>query len=377
MKKALIVASVGGFIGFEKDNIKRLENLGFEVDIACAQKGWEKYLVGFSNRIIDIPFSRRPLSNSNIIAYKKIMKLIEKEDYRVIHCHTPIAGVITRFAARNKRKGNCKVLYTAHGFHFYKGAPLKNWLLYYPIEWICAHWTDVLITINKEDYARAKKHMHAGQVEYIPGVGVDLKKFSAHLFSLDDRLAKRRELGIPEGSFVLLSVGELNANKNHEVVIRAIARRNNKSIQYVIAGEGERRDYLLKIAEELGVSGQVHLLGFRNDMADLYHAADVCVFPSIREGLGIAAIEGMASGLPLICADNRGTREYALNGENAIVCRCESIDDFENAIIKMYEDNDFRHKCSIRNISVVKEFSVEKTLEIMMEIYQNIDTKGF
>ena len=184
--------------------------------------------------------------------------MCKKNGYTLMHCHSPIGSVVARIAACNARKKGMKVIYTAHGFHFYKGAPKKNWLVFYPIEKMCSKLTDVLITINQEDYIFAKKHMKAKKIEYIPGVGIDIKKFNNGEF---DRAAKRKELGLDADDIMLLSVGELNQNKNHEVIIKAIGALENQNIHYFIAGKGDKEELLKKLAEQKNV--KLHLLGRR------------------------------------------------------------------------------------------------------------------
>ena len=223
-----------------------------------------------------------------------------------MHCHTPIAAACTRIACRHIRKKGSKVYYTAHGFHFYKGAPLKNWILYYPMEWLCAHWTDVLVTINREDFVLAKKRMKAKCIEYVPGIGIDIEKFTKVKV---DRTEKRREIGISDDAVLLLSVGELNKNKNHEVVIRALAKIGDYNIHYAIAGTGKLEEYLYKLALELGIEDQIHLLGFRDDLEEVYKIVDLYIHPSYREGLPVALMEAIASKVPVIASNIRGCKD--------------------------------------------------------------------
>ena len=315
-------------------------------------------------KVFNISCTRAPLSLKSFAAIKEIQEIVKQGHYDIVHCHTPIAGVCTRLACKSFRKNGLKVIYTAHGFHFYKGAPIKNWLVYYPIEKYCSRFTDVLITINREDYALAKKKMKAQKTEYVPGVGIDVDKFKN---TVVDRTAKRKELGIPENAFLLLSVGELNANKNHQIVIRALAQLNDSNIHYMIAGKGDLHDELICLANRLGVAKQVHLLGYRKDVAELYKTADVDVFPSIREGLGLAAIEGMAAGLPLVCSDNRGTKEYAINGKGALVCN--SINDFASAIDRLHTDPRLRDELGQAGVAEIEMFSEKRVNKTMLQIY--------
>ena len=293
MKKVLFVATVvkTHIMEFHVPYLKMFKEMGWETAVA-ARNDYENPTdckIPFCDHYYNIPFERDPLKTGNVRAYKDLKKIIDSGHYDIIHCHTPVGAALTRLAAIGARKHGTKVFYTAHGFHFYNGAPLVNWLIYFPVEWLCSFWTDTLITINKEDYERAKRCLHAKRVEYVPGVGIDVKRFAETKI---DRAAKRRELGVPEDAVMLLSVGELNENKNHSVVIHALSKLNNSSIHYAIAGRGPLNMYLKTLSDKLGVEKQVHFLGYRNDVPELYKAADICMFPSIREGQGIAAIEG-------------------------------------------------------------------------------------
>lgn len=302
--KILYVTTIGSTMAFFKAIIRELIEEGNTVDIATNNHTSEVPEV-FSElgcRIFDISTSRSPFSCGNLRAIGQIRKLAA--DYDIVHCHTPLAAAATRLACRRLRKEGLKVVYTAHGFHFYKGAPLKNWLFYYPIERLCSGWTDVLITINKEDYKLARKKMKPRKIEYVPGVGIDIKKFSD---AVTDKEKKREELGVPKDAEMILSVGELNRNKNHRIVIKALGKINDNNIHYVIAGNGNQKEKLLKLAAECGVN--LHLLGFRDDVAQLYKACDLFVLPSVREGLNVSAMEAMAAGCPVIASDIRGNND--------------------------------------------------------------------
>lgn len=361
MKKALVVASVGGFIEFEKNNIKRLESLGYEVHVACSTYGWEKHLVNINQEIIDIPFNRRPLSKENIKAYKKIRELIRKGGYQLIHCHTPVAGVITRLAAKRNRK-NSKVVYTAHGFHFFQGSSILNWLIYFPVEWYCSWFTDVLITINTEDYKLAKKKFHAKDICYVPGIGIDIEEIRNRE---TDRGAVRRSLGLENGQKFVLSVGELNENKNHEIVIKAIAKIGDKNLQYFIAGEGNLRKELIELAEILDVKEQIHLLGYRNDIIDLNKSADLFCLPSHREGLSVALMEAIACGIPIICSDIRGNRDLAEGNGNITLFNESDVDDCVRAIQKA---SDYKKIMG----AAIQKFSIVSVGQKMDNIYKKL-----
>ena len=312
--KALVVASVASMIQqFNMHNIQLLLDQGYIVEVVCnckegntisdeKVKEMVRELAEKGVSVTHVPIPRKIYDIKGIFkSIKQIRKMCKKEKYTLMHCQSPIGSVVARAAALKARKNGMKVIYTAHGFHFYKGAPKKNWIIFYPIEKVFSYVTDVLITINKEDYRFAKRNMNARKIVYIPGVGVDIEKFRNVSC---DRVSKRKELGLKENDFFILSVGELNQNKNHEVIIKAIALLKNPKIHYYIAGIGNKEEYLKKLANELNV--HLHLLGYREDIPELLMSADLFAFPSYREGLSVALMEAMAAGLPSVVSNSLG-----------------------------------------------------------------------
>lgn len=381
---ALMIAHVASMIDhFNMPNIKLLIELGYSVHVACNFKSGSSCddaeieslkakLDSLGVTYTHIDFERSPFSFKNLTAYKQLKNVFNENHYDLVHCHTPMGGVLGRLAAKKYRKSGTKVIYTAHGFHFFKGAPLKNWLLYYPVEWFCAFWTDELITINKEDYARAQRHMHAKHVTYIPGVGVDLKKFSPKLPDEKAKKNKLRELVIDDDKFILLSVGELQSRKNHIVVINALCELKNPDIVYLIAGVGELHDQYQEVIDKNGMTDNIKLLGYRTDIPELCEIADCFVHPSVREGLGIAPLEAMACGLPLISADINGIKDYTEDGVTGCCVNPRSVEEMKSAILRMYEDKAFRDECRKNNLEIVKTFSIENSMQIMKKIYSSL-----
>lgn len=308
--KILYVTTVGITMGFFKSFIKGLLDEGHTVDIATNEttSPVAECYREWGCRVFPISTSRSPLKWGNVKAIGEIRRLVLAEGYDIVHCHTPIAAVCTRLACKKARKKGTRVIYTAHGFHFYKGAPRKNWMIYYTAEKLCARHTDVLITINEEDYALAQRKLKAKRVECVPGVGVDLSRFGEKSGA---REAKRAEIGAGD-RILLLSVGELNENKNHETVLRALPALPDAV--YAVAGVGNKREELLALAESLGVRDRFHLLGYRSDVKELLEAADVFVFPSFREGLSVSVMEAMASGLPVVASRIRGNTDLVADG---------------------------------------------------------------
>lgn len=379
-KKALVVTTVASTIDqFCMSDISIL-NKSYSVQVAAnftignntsneRIKEFKKELKEKNIIVNEINFNRNPLCKDNFLAYREIKKLINNNSFDLIHCHTPVAAMLVRLAAKKVRKNETKIIYTAHGFHFFKGAPLKNWMLFYPIERWLARYTDILITINKEDYNRAKKSFKAGRVEYVPGVGVDTKKFSEVVV---DKLTKRKELGVPDNAFLVISVGELNKNKNHETVIKAIAKLNNTNVYYVICGQGVLEEQLKELIEGLGLDKQVKLLGYRRDIAEISKVADVFAFPSFREGLSVALMESMALGLPVVGSRIRGNVDLIEDGKGGYLVKPNDVDGYVNSLDKLIQNGNLIEGMSAYNKKTIKNFDINNVKRDMKNIYLGV-----
>ncbi|MBR0172019.1 MAG: glycosyltransferase [Lachnospiraceae bacterium] len=319
-KKALLIASMASNLdNFNRNNIDLLVAQGYDVTLASNFRSAEDTnsadrINAFAAemrargiRVVQIDFYRRVSRlRGQIRSFQQVRDLIRDGGFHLIHCHSPICAAMTRICAKDERRaGRTKVIYTAHGFHFYRGASPASWMLYYPVEKALSRETDVLITINLEDYRFAKRRLHAKKTSYIPGVGVDTERFAPGR----DTTGLRAELGIPEDALLCLSVGELNRNKNHETVLRALTVPDMPAVYYVIVGEGARKKALEKMAASFGIGERVRFTGYRPDVIRFYRAADVFVFPSFREGLPVALMEAMSCGLPVICSAIRGNTD--------------------------------------------------------------------
>ncbi len=378
MKNALIVASTAGFLPQFLDNdVKVLMERGYTVH----------YASDFFNPVYK--FDREDLESRGIVMHPitlhkkpwhliknfkgltQLSKIIKDEDIKVVHCHNPVGGMLGRMAGVWSGKKPF-MLYTAHGFHFFDGAPKSYWLMFYPAEKYLAKMTDVIITINKEDFFRAKnfKMRDGGKVELLHGVGLDTERFHP---MPEIRYEVRSELGIPEDAFHIVTAAELNGNKNQETVIKAIAQLNDSNIYYSICGRGPGKENLEQLIAELGLKERVKLLGYREDMERVLQSADVFAFPSIREGFGMAAVEALGCGIPVIAADNRGTREYMHDGDNGIVCAHDNVDAFAAAIINLKVDENLRKEYSRKAYKLSKIFWKESAKKTMDEIYDRVD----
>lgn len=370
----LMLASVASMIDlFNADNMNILEKLGCRIDVAAnfskgsitSQERVAAYRRELEVRGINVyntPIPRSIFKIGDIInSYKQIRKLTKEKHYRIVHCHSPIGGVVARFACRKARKTGTKVIYTAHGFHFFKGASLINWLIFYPIERLCSHFTDVLITINQEDYSRAKT-WHTCDVKYVPGME-EFRKESV------DRVALRNELGIKESDFVFLSVGQLSVRKNHEVVIRALAKINNPKVKYLLVGFGELEDKLKLLAKDLNIADRVIFSGYRGDVRKILHVVDAFAFPSLQEGLPVSLMEAMSVGLPIVCSAVRGNEDLVENGKGGYVYGCHDVDGFAEGMSEIIAGKGY--EMGRHNISVMKNFDINTVNKIMAELYKD------
>lgn len=361
--KILYVTTILGTMSFFVDEIKHLLEQGYNIEVAANTSVNARFCADeLGICVYHIPFSRSPFSLDNIKAYYQLYKLVREKHYDIVHCHTPNAAAITRVACKSIRKNGTKVIYTAHGFHFFSGAPIKNWIFFYPVEWLCAFWTDRLITINNEDYTFALKKIKACKVEYVPGIGIDLSKFN----NLNiDIVTKRKELNLPKDAILLLSVGELNYNKNHETVIRAI---KGMKVYYLIAGKGDYNRKLIQVANEVGVKDRIKLLGFRKDIIDLLHITDIFVFPSFREGLSVSLMEAMGCGKPAVVSKIRGNIDL-IDENGGALFNPHSVEECRAAINKVIESD--RLSMGIYNQEKVKEFDINKVINRIDEIYES------
>lgn len=329
--KVLFCATVDyHFKAFHLPILKWFKEKGWEVHIAASGEMDLPYV----DQKYNIPIQRSPFQTKNIAAFQELKNVINKNDYNIIHCHTPMGGVLTRLAAKQARKRGTKVFYTAHGFHFCKGSPVMNWLLYYPIERELARHTDCLITINEEDYNLAISHrFRASEIEHVHGVGVDTSLFKP--IDKEDRCKRRERFGYKEDDFLMFYAAEFNKNKNQQFLIKALAKIKDSipNARLLLAGEGLLQDSCKKLTSELGVKHMVDFLGYRNDIVNILPMCDIAVASSLREGLPVNIMEAMACGLPVVATENRGHNELVVNQYNGWTISPENTNDMAGKIV--------------------------------------------
>ena len=375
-KKVLFVATVvkTHMMQFHIPYLKMFQEMGWETAVASRNdyENPEDCRIPYCDTYYDIPFERLPWKPRNIQAYRMLKKIIDEGNYDIIHCHTPVGALIARLAALAARKKGTKVIYTAHGFHFFTGAPLQNWLMFYPVEWLLAPVTDVLITINKEDYARAQKKLHVKRIEYVPGVGIHTAKFRDLTI---DREEKRRSLGYGDEDFLVLTVAEMTANKNHITVLKALALLKERgelgNIHYLICGRGEMWASLEQSAKELGISDHVNFLGYRTDAPELYKACDLFAFVTFREGLSVALMEAMSSGIPIVCAKIRGNTDLIEDRVSGIFSE-NSPEAVAEHILTLYRDPEYRKSLGQAASERVLMCDDKNVLQQVKDIYLSV-----
>lgn len=378
MKKALIYTSVASMVEqFMQDNIRLLQNMGYQVEVACNfEEGNtiddEKILnfkeslteKGVTYHQLPIPRDLKSLGKMKA-AYNLSKRLFQETHYDLIHFHSPIGAAIGRFAARQTRKKGTKIIYTAHGFHFFSGAPIFNWALFYPLEYLMSMYTDTLITINKEDYQRAQ-NLLTKDVRYTPGVGIDTEKLGHS--DLIDASSKRQDLGVLDSEVLLLSVGELNPNKNHKELIQQLPKIA-APFKYIICGQGHLEDELKALCTELNIADKVTFLGYRTDVPEIMQVSDVFLFPSKREGLSVALMEAMATGLPCLVSDIRGNTDLIDQNKGGFIFKHGDDQSLVESMQKLASDNLLRKRMSQYNLKKIKTFDKEAVNGLMKEIY--------
>ena len=339
--KVLLTATVQSHIcQFHKPLVEVLHAHGCEVHVAAQNNLAEKngLKLDFVEKVFDVPFERSPKSSDNLKAKKMLQQIIDEEHYDIIHCNTPMGGVVTRLAAKRARKNGTKVFYTAHGFHFYKGASLKNWMVYYPIEKYFSRMCDKLICINQEDYEIAKSHHFHCPVYRIHGVGVDEKRF----YPVDDaeKCLLRKEMGYGEDQKLILCVGELLPNKNQKMAIQAMQKivKEYPDAQLLIAGNGPEQQNLENEIKTCGLEKNVKMLGYCTHLQDYQHIIDVLVSCSYREGLPLNIVESMLSANPVVATVNRGHKELIKDGENGFLVEPDDVDTMADRVLTLLAD---------------------------------------
>lgn len=375
MKLLFISNIIGKKVGsFSMSSIRAAKELGIEFHMAANFKNstisqMKKDEKDYGIYLHQIDFERFPFNPRNITAYHQVVELIKKEGIDVIHCNTPIGGVVGRLAGDSCDVS--RIIYQAHGFHFYKGAPIINQILYKNAERIMAHKTDAIITMNGEDFEAAKKFKlrTGGRVFKVHGVGINLSEYS-HIAI--DKNKKRLENGLKDTDIVVISAGDIIPRKNYGVSIEAVAKTNNCSIHYLICGAGLEKVSLMRMARNLGIEKQIHFLGFRTDVKELLAISDIYLSTSLQEGLPRALMEAMAMGLPVIVSEIRGNVDLIQDGKGGLLCNANDVEGFAKALNRLSKDKRERRRMGNNNLSVIKEYDINNVTKEIKDIYTEV-----
>ena len=383
-KKVLMLAAKANMIQqFNHRNIKILQDLGYEVHVATnmvdfgsmsaeENERFKQWMIDNDVIAHQIDFERRMGSlKGNIRSIKQLRKLFQEIDFTFVHVHSPLGSVLGRLVAKRFK---VPAIYTAHGFHFFKGGPKSGWLVFYPLEWVFSFITDTLITINDEDYAVAKKHMHAKNIVKTNGIGVDVEQ--AWRVTDEEKLMARRnvrkELDIPENAFVISSVGELSNRKNHKIVLEALkimCAKQRENIYYIIAGTGDNGKMLNDLAASFNFKNHFKLLGYRSDIRDINFASNIVIFPSFQEGLGVSGLETVINGSYLIGSDVRGIKDYVLDESFGDTFNPRNAKQLEKLIKNKVNTSNLNSELNKRQLL---QFDVKIIDNVMKNIYQNM-----
>lgn len=370
-KKILLVATVQSHIAqFHRPLAEVLHAHGYEVHAAARNNLAEKngLQLDFVDKVFDVRFSRSPKSKDNITAYNQLKAIVDSGNYEVVHCNTPMGGMIARLATRAARKKGTKLFYTAHGFHFYGGAPKKNWMIFYPIEKFFSKMTDILITITHEDYKVASEAFHC-KVAYIHGVGVSGERYKP--VTIEEKLALRGKMGYSKNAKILLCIGELNDNKNQSMAIRMMHKVVAKYPEAILllAGNGPKQKFLEQLIEQEGLERNVKMIGYVTNLQEYQHIIDVQVSCSLREGLPLNIVESMLSGNPVVASLNRGHRELIQDGINGFIVDPNDYDAMGNRVLNLLDNDDLRKQIIQNAIIFAQDFTFTSVKKELEEIY--------
>ncbi|QDQ01315.1 glycosyltransferase family 4 protein [Lysinibacillus fusiformis] len=367
--KVLFVASVySHLMAFHVPYMKYFQSQGYEVWVAGTGAADRERLEELQVKCVDIPFSRSPLNIQNLNAFKALKALFKTEKFELVHVHTPVAALLTRRAFKSSGYG--EIIYTTHGFHFFKGAPRQNWFVYYTAEKLAAKWTDHLITINEEDYKNAHKLLSAEKISYVHGVGVEI---TSEILTEDEKDNLKKQLGLSSKSVVISCIAELNANKNHQFILRnwQLLKRDCPQLELLIIGTGESENDLKDYVSKEQLSG-VHFLGFRKDVPNLLQISDIVTLLSHREGLPKSIMEAMVARVPCVVTNTRGLRDLIKSNENGYVVNHEDDHALIAAFTELCQSEALRDEMGKCAKQMVKPFLLDNVLQEYIPIYKKM-----
>jgi len=366
-KKVLLVANVGKehVIKFHIPTITMLKSLGYEVDVAC---GGDEEIPECDHQY-KLSYSRATFNPNTLKGFLETKRIAEKGNYDMIYCHTAVGGTAGRIAGLKLRRNGTKVVYCGHGYEFYKGCRLINWLTFYPNEWLWGKFTDAILCINQEDYDITKKSLRPKRTYLINGIGFNEKRFDVEDKN-SVRNKYRMEFSIPDNATVLIYLAELTDNKNQKLLLdmqKEILKTRN-DVYLVLAGFDHLGGAYEKYASELGISSNVRFLGWREDVGSLYAMSDICVASSIMEGLGLNIVEAMYCGLPVVASQNRGHATIIRDGENGFLIPLGDSKRFADRVLQLITDKDLKERFVKEGYDTQEKYQSENVLQQLKNI---------
>jgi len=376
--RILFVTTVAGTLrAFLIPHMQMLQERGWHVEAAArfgnSSKGEQLIKAGFTAH--RIPFHRHVLAGGNLLAIWRLWRLIQTGRYDIVHVHTPVAAMVGRLAARLTRPRPA-VLYTAHGFHFHRGAPWYHWLFLYPAEWLAGRWTDGLIVMNEEDVHNGRRlgFVQEENLFFVHGVGVDIDWYGGA--AIDGRKV-RSELGLSPDDVLITCIAEFTRGKNHKLLLDTWQRvtGSQANAHLLLVGGGP---YLREVKRRLDSweSPRVHLAGHRADIPSVLRATDVLVLSSRREGLPRCIMEAMAAGRPVVATSARGSRDLIEHGVNGLLVEREDVAGLAEALVTLIQDPGLRFDMGKRGREKIKEYALDRVLDEMWLIYDRFRQLG-
>ena len=368
-KKILFTANLESFFTkFLIPQLKYFKEQGYEVHVAAKS---ENLNIPYCDKIFNVNFARSLNLKQNIESYKQMKKIFKTEHYDIVSCHTPFGGAITRLAFKNCKVKDTKMVYMAHGFHFYKGAPKLNWLLFYPAEKYLAKYTDTLITINLDDYEIAKKKFKT-DVRYVKGIGLDVSKFD---FEMDEerKLDYRKKLGLEKEDFVMIYPAELLPRKRQVWLINSVSSllKENKNFHILLPGKDSMNGECQKLVSDLKLNKQISFLGFRKDVPELITISDLAISTSKQEGLPVNVMEAMYCGIPIVVTACRGNRDLIENGKNGYIVGINDSKEFNKKILELSKlDENSKKEIKKENKKIIDQYLLDRVMEDIIEMYE-------
>lgn len=368
--KVMLICTTDNMIWqFLLPHIEDLKKYGAEVDCICSKTGFwfDELRDKFGLNMIEVSMERSPLKIKNWKAYKTLKRLQKQNNYNLIYCQQPVGGLLGRLIGK---KFKIPVIYTAHGFFFFKGnSKIKNFI-FKNAEKYLAKYTDALITMNNEDFS-ACQNWKCKNVFKINGIGIDEIKYDNSKF---DKKEFKRSLGLEDDDKIILSVSEFIKRKNYPTMLRSFAKlcEKEQNVKYVLCGTGILFDEMKQYAKELGIENDVLFLGYRKDINKIMQISDVFFHESFQEGLTMSIMEAMHFKLPVVTSAVRGNEDLIDNEKGGYITGCLDEDLQVECLIKILNNKELAKKMGDYNHNKIKDYYLDTVRSQLKDIYQKI-----